>query len=49
MLGRAADIVVKDIDTPLIAELANNLGFGGIHAYTNFTHVDTRNEKARWK
>jgi|TARA_R110000868_G_scaffold305083_1_gene566203 uncharacterized protein YcbK (DUF882 family) len=46
--GRAADIVVKDIDPILVVELADTLGFGGIHAYDTFTHVDTRHGKVRW-
>lgn len=46
--GRAADIVVDGIPPYLVAELADNLGAGGVGNYRDFTHVDTRRGIARW-
>ena len=46
--GRAADIVVKDIDPSLVYELVDNLGVGGLGKYKSFTHIDTRSGHARW-
>lgn len=42
LLGKAADIVVKDIDPQLVAEMAVRLGATGVKRYANFTHVDVR-------
>ncbi len=54
LLGKAADIRVDGISPRelrgIIEELIKDgrLKFGGIGAYTNFTHVDIRDKKARW-
>tara|TARA_R110000850_G_scaffold148827_2_gene271116 strand:+ start:1980 stop:2330 length:351 start_codon:yes stop_codon:yes gene_type:complete len=50
MRGRAADIQVKGIAPYEIAQYLNwkypeELGIGD---YKTFTHIDTRNDKARW-
>lgn len=50
LYGRAADIVINGIDPYEIYDYLNecypdSLGLGG---YSNFTHVDTREGKARW-
>lgn len=46
--GRAADIVVLGTPAHLVAELADQLGAGGVGTYDTFTHIDTRHGKARW-
>ena len=48
--ARAADIVVKDVSTQdvfnyLDGKYPDELGLG---RYSTFTHIDTRNGKARW-
>ena len=48
--GRAADIVVqnvssRDVFNYLDSKYPNKLGLG---RYSTFTHIDTRNGKARW-
>ena len=49
-LGRAADITVEDVDPKEVAELLEFImPSGGIGRYASFTHVDSRNNKARWK
>jgi len=54
LLGKAADIRVDGISSRelrgIIEELIKDgrLNFKGIGAYTNFTHVDIREKKARW-
>ena len=48
LAGRAADIVVDGIPPELVAELAEQIEFGGIGRYEKFTHVDTRTGRARW-
>ncbi|CRI74772.1 Peptidase M15 [Chlamydia trachomatis] len=50
--GMAADIVVKGHSSKEVAkyasELMDNLGIkGGVIKYTNFTHVDVREERYR--
>lgn len=48
--GRAADIVVRDLDASQVYDILNNLypNQYGIGKYKTFTHIDTRCEKARW-
>lgn len=54
LLGKAADIRVNGISPRelrgIIEELIKDgrLNFKGIGAYTNFTHVDIRERRARW-
>ena len=49
--GKAADIWVEGVTPQQIADIAEcYLGSsGGIGVYKNFTHVDVRNGRARWK
>ena len=48
--GRAADIVVKDIHADIVADyLENKYQYTyGIGRYNGRTHIDTREQKARW-
>jgi uncharacterized protein YcbK (DUF882 family) len=53
LYGRAADIVVSGVEPALVAELADQLGAGGVGTYETFTHVDTRTNgnpegEAKW-
>lgn len=48
LYGRAADIIVSMVPAELVAELAEEMGLGGVGRYKNFTHIDTRVGKARW-
>jgi len=49
MKARAADIVVKDVSPDKVADmLEQNNWNGGLGRYDTFTHVDTRDVKARW-
>ena len=46
--GKASDTVCKGA-TPLeLAMYAEEIGLGGIGLYSSFTHIDTRDGKARW-
>jgi len=50
VLGRAADIVVKDVPPDEVADYLeekypNQYGIG---RYNTFTHIDTRGARARW-
>lgn len=47
-LGRAADIVVDSVPPELVAELADQMGLGGVGRYSHFTHIDTRAGVSRW-
>lgn len=48
--GTAADIVVKGVDPPTVAQYAEYLmpNSGGIGVYQTFTHVDVRTNRSRW-
>ena len=48
VLGRAVDIVIEGIEPALVREAAEDIGFGGIGEYDNFSHLDTRVGYARW-
>ena len=49
-LGRAADIVVKDVDPQDVYDwLDVHNTKGGVGDYSTFTHLDSRGHKARWK
>jgi uncharacterized protein YcbK (DUF882 family) len=39
-LGLAADVVIDGMTPIEVASLANDMGLGGIKAYSTFTHVD---------
>jgi uncharacterized protein YcbK (DUF882 family) len=48
LLGRAADIQVRDVDPADVADYAEDLGLS-VGRYDTFTHVDTRSgPPARW-
>lgn len=48
--GKAADIVVKDIESITVADYIDNMfpDSLGLGRYNSFTHIDTRENKARW-
>lgn len=50
LFGRAADIKVTGVTPKKVAEYAETLlpNTGGIGIYSNFTHIDCREKKARW-
>lgn len=54
VLGKAADITIKDMSPNEVADAIENsisekkVMFGGIGRYNTFTHVDIRENKARW-
>ena len=50
-LGMAADIIVKDVDPGKVYEFLDLLQPNkyGIGSYKTFTHIDVREDKARWK
>ena len=49
--GLAADIVVKGVEAEAVADYAEVLlkNRGGIGRYKNYTHINVRNTKSRWK
>ena len=49
--GQAADICVSGVKPDRVAEYAETLlkDCGGIGVYSDFVHIDVRNEKSRWK
>lgn len=51
MYGAAADIVIKGVSPDKVADYAEQLmpRSGGIGRYSNFTHIDVRINKSRWK
>ena len=51
LYGTAADIVVKGVAPETVAAYAETLlpRSGGIGLYDNFTHIDVRAAKSRWK
>ncbi len=49
LLGRAADIAVKDTAPEAVQEFADTiLPDSGVGSYNMFTHIDTRRGRARW-
>lgn len=51
LYGKAADIKISGISPSKIAAYTETLlpNTGGIGLYQTFCHIDTRNEKSRWK
>lgn len=47
-LGKAADIVVKDIEPKEVAKYCESIGIKGIGLYETFVHIDTRSKKSFW-
>lgn len=48
-LGLAADIDIRGVPPQLVADYAEELGFGGVGRYNTFTHVDVSGRNRRWK
>lgn len=50
VLGKAADIVVRGVFPKAVYDYAAQLlgNSGGLGLYAGFTHIDTRQTKARW-
>ena len=49
LYGRAADIVVRDVDPDDVADYLENINpNGGVGRYSSWTHVDSRDCCARW-
>lgn len=48
LLGTAADFVVRGISPAQVYRDLDPLWPGGLGRYSNFTHVDVRNGRARW-
>jgi len=54
ILGKAADIQVKGMDTDDVADTVEELMYkeiikqGGVGRYDSFTHIDIRGHRARW-
>jgi uncharacterized protein YcbK (DUF882 family) len=51
LLGIAADIVVKDIPPAEVYDFVVSLigsTWGGVGKYNSFTHIDSREDPARW-
>lgn len=47
-LGKAADIVVKNVKIDEVVKFAETVGFRGIGRYKDFVHVDTRQNRSYW-
>jgi uncharacterized protein YcbK (DUF882 family) len=49
LLGRAADIIVANVDPDDVADYVENINIdGGVGRYSTFTHIDSRCGCARW-
>ena len=48
LFGRAADIIVRGTDPEDVANFLEDIVEGGLGRYPTFTHLDSRNGKARW-
>ena len=46
--SRAADIQVKGVDPHEVQDWIDEWHVGGMGRYESFTHIDTRNKRARW-
>ena len=46
--GKASDTVCKGTSPLEVGMYAEALGMGGVGVYKDFTHIDTRGDKARW-
>lgn len=51
LYGTAADIYIKGVTPKEVSDYAETLlgDKGGIGIYSNFTHIDVRDVKSRWK
>lgn len=49
LCGTAADVRVDGVDPDVVASTAETIdAFGGIGRYDTFTHLDVREQRARW-
>jgi len=48
LLGRAVDFTIKAMDPLKVYKMLDFYWEGGLGRYTTFTHIDSRNTKARW-
>lgn len=48
LIGRAADITVKGVQSADVADYAESIGVPGVGRYKTFTHIDSRCGSARW-
>lgn len=48
LYGMAADIVFDGVGPQVVADFAEDYGFGGVGRYHDFTHVDVWLEGRRW-
>lgn len=52
VVGTAADVVVSGVEAAevyaFLEENSTVFGVGGLGSYRHFTHLDTRNRRARW-
>ena len=49
LYGRAADIIIKGVNPSDVAKAAELVFYnGGLGRYKDFTHVDSRDDRARW-
>ena len=48
VLGKAADIIVKNTYPSTVAKVAKDFGFTGVGTYKDFVHVDVREHKSYW-
>jgi len=49
LYGTAADIVVKDVSASRVYTVANKINpKGGVGRYKTYTHIDSRDGRARW-
>ena len=47
--GRAADIAVRDVPASEVYAYLDPKHTGGLGRYNTFTHVDTRDQRTRWR
>lgn len=48
LYGMAADIVVLGLSAPMVQELLERWGIGGMGSYETFTHAGVRGKDRRW-
>ncbi|QDY70127.1 D-Ala-D-Ala carboxypeptidase family metallohydrolase [Qingshengfaniella alkalisoli] len=48
LIGRAADIRISGVDPDEVWSWLNPSHHGGLGRYGTFTHIDTRDQTARW-
>ena len=48
IIGRAADITIKNVSSKEIADYAEFINTPGVGRYPSFTHIDSRNSEAKW-